>query len=36
MGSAKAQYDCVKSLFETDFTEVLKVIDGELLTFVRS
>jgi non-heme chloroperoxidase len=27
MGSAKAQYDCVKALSETDFTEDLKVID---------
>jgi non-heme chloroperoxidase len=27
MGGAKAQYDCVKALSETDFTEDLKVID---------
>jgi non-heme chloroperoxidase len=27
MGSAKAQYDCVKALSETDFTEDLKSID---------
>src|SRR3954463_2739500 len=27
MGSAKAQYDCVKALSETDFTEDLKAID---------
>jgi non-heme chloroperoxidase len=27
MGAAKAQYDCVKALSETDFTEDLKVID---------
>ena len=27
MGSAKAQYDCVKALSETDFTEDLKTID---------
>src|SRR3954451_22072200 len=27
MGSAKAQYDCVKALSETDFTEALKAID---------
>src|SRR5262249_41516457 len=26
-GSGKAQYDCVKALSETDFTEDLKVID---------
>jgi non-heme chloroperoxidase len=27
MGSAKAQYDCVKALSETDFTDDLKTID---------
>src|SRR3954447_5772297 len=27
MGSAKAQYDCVKALSETDFTDDLKMID---------
>jgi non-heme chloroperoxidase len=27
MGGAKAQYDCVKALSETDFTEDLKIID---------
>jgi len=27
MGGAKAQYDCVKALSETDFTEDLKAID---------
>ena len=27
MGGAKAQYDCVRALSETDFTEDLKVID---------
>jgi len=27
MGSAKAQYDCVKALSETDFSDDLKVID---------
>ena len=27
MGSAKAQYECIKAFSETDFTEDLKVID---------
>jgi non-heme chloroperoxidase len=27
MGSAKAQYDCIKAFSETDFTEDLKIID---------
>ena len=27
MSGAKAQYDCVKALSETDFTEDLKIID---------
>jgi len=31
MGSAKAQYDCVKAFSETDFTEDLKAIDAPVL-----
>ena len=31
MGGAKAEYDCVKALSETDFTEDLKVIDVPML-----
>jgi non-heme chloroperoxidase len=31
MGSAKAQYECIKAFSETDFTEDLKAIDVPVL-----